>query len=300
MLGSYGCAERMAQWAVGLERWRSNLEEKLVRVGEFDLAYLEGGQGPSLLLIHGFGGDKEHWTRFARKLTEHYRVIAIDLPGFGESSRVEGKSYGPNQQAERLEAFRQALNLGKIHVVGNSMGGMIAIVYARQHPEQTLSLSLLDSAGFRSPEPSELSKELREGRNPLLVKKREDMERLLQFTFVKPPYIPSSVLDVMYQKSSANYAWNQAIFAEISKAGPIGEEALPHIGAPILVLWGDSDRVIHPSSTKVIQKLQPSAEVHIIASCGHAPMIEKPEETAALISDFLSRHSAKALEISHR
>ncbi len=294
-LGLSGCAQRMANWAVGLERWRSNLEEKTIQVGEFNVRYLEGGQGPSVLLVHGFGGDKEHWTRFARKLTDNYHVIALDLPGFGESSRIQGLAYGAMEQAVRLEAFRKAAALGKVHVVGNSMGGMIAAVFVRQYPEQALSLTLIDSAGIRSPKPSDLYKELKEGRNPLLVQKREDMDRLFNFTFVNPPSIPSSVIDQLYAKSKEHYAWNQQIFAEISATPSIVEEALPFIKAPLLVIWGDKDRVIHVSCTKVIQKLKPEAEVKIISDCGHAPMIEKAEETSAIYREFLSRRFSQVL-----
>ena len=187
ILGAFsqtGCAARLAEWAVDVERWRSNLEEKRVKVGEFEIAYLEGGQGPTAMLIHGFGGDKEHWTRFARQLTDKYHVIAVDLPGFGESSRIEGQSYAPKEQAARLDQLREILGVKTMHILGNSMGGMIAGVYAHQYQDRVLSLTLIDSGGIRSPEPSELSRELAKGRNPLVVESRADMDRLLDFSLV--------------------------------------------------------------------------------------------------------------------
>lgn len=284
-----GCATRLAEWAVGLERWRSNLEEKRVKVGDFDVAYLEGGQGPTALLIHGFGGDKEHWTRFARQLTDQYHVIAVDLPGFGESSRVEGQSYAPQKQAARIDQLRAALGLKKMHVLGNSMGGMIAGVYARQYPENVHSLTLINSAGIRSPEPSELSRELAQGRNPLVVESREDMDKLLNFTFHKRPFIPDAVVDRLYENSVPHREWNRRIFKEIEAAGRVVEDALPEIQVPILVLWGDKDRVLNVSATQTVQKVKPDAEIKILADCGHVPMIERVDETAAIVLEFFQR-----------
>ncbi|WP_141732804.1 alpha/beta fold hydrolase [Oligoflexus tunisiensis] len=292
LLGAFsqtGCATRLAEWAVDVERWRSNLEEKRIKVGEFDIAYLEGGEGPTALLIHGFGGDKEHWTRFARQLTDRYHVIAIDLPGFGDSSRLDGYSYAPKEQAERIEQLRVAMRLEKMHLVGNSMGGMIAGVYAREHQDQVLSLTLIDSGGIRSPERSELSRELEKGRNPLVVETREDMDKLLDFNFHSKPFIPSVVVDHIYEKSFPRREWNRRIFKEIENKNTVVEDALPHIQVPILVLWGDKDRVINVSATETVKKVKPEAEIKILADCGHAPMIERVDETAEIFLEFLQR-----------
>jgi pimeloyl-ACP methyl ester carboxylesterase len=292
ILGAFsqtGCAARLAEWAVGLERWRSNLEEKRVKVGDFEIAYLEGGQGPAAFLIHGFGGDKEHWTRFARQLTDRYHVIAVDLPGFGESSRIEGQSYGPKEQAARVEQLRAILGVEKMHIIGNSMGGMIAGVYAHQYQDRVLSLTLINSGGIRSPEPSELSRELAQGRNPLVVQTREDMDRLLDFSFYKRPFIPTLVIDRLYETSAPYQEWNRRIFKEIQASGAVVEEALPDLRMPVLVIWGENDRVIHVSSTKTVQKLKPDAEIKIIPECGHAPMIEKVDEAAGIVLEFFQR-----------
>lgn len=292
ILGAFSqtaCAGRLADWAVGLERWRSNLEEKRVKVGDFEIAYLEGGQGPTALLIHGFGGDKEHWTRFARQLTDRYHVIAVDLPGFGESSRIEGQSYGPKEQAARLDQLRAILAVEKMHIIGNSMGGMIAGVYAHQYQDRVLSLILIDSGGIRSPEPSELSRELAQGRNPLVVQTREDMDKLLDFSFYKRPFIPALVIDRLYENNAPHQEWNRRIFKEIQASGTAVEDALPNLRMPVLVIWGENDRVIHVSSTKTVQKVKPDAEIKILPECGHAPMIEKVDETAGIVLEFFKK-----------
>ncbi len=288
-LGQFACVESMADWAVDIERWRSQLEEKRVKVGDIEVVYLEGGSGPTVLMVHGFAGEKEHWTRFARKLTDHYHVIAVDLPGFGESSRIEGLSYAPKVQAERVEELRVALGIDTWHLVGNSMGGMIAGAYAQMYPRPTLSLTLIDTGGVKSPEESDLAHELRQGRNPLVVESREDMDKLLAFSFVNPPYIPGPVITHAYEKNKAYSDWNRRIFSELMDNGKVVEDALPSIHVPILVMWGDKDKVIHVSTTQTIKKIKPEAEIKILENCGHAPMIELVDESSEIYLEFLAR-----------
>ena len=107
------------------ERQMAGLSARQVQVGEFTVHYYEGGpaDAPTLLLIHGFGADKDNWLRFSRPLTANYHVIALDLPGFGQSSKIANAPYDLNAQVARLEAFVRQLGLKQVNVVGNSMGG---------------------------------------------------------------------------------------------------------------------------------------------------------------------------------
>ena len=118
--------------AFSLERKRCGLRLKSTAVDGETWHYLEGGaaDAPVLLLLHGFGGDKDHWTRFSRALVRDYRVIAPDLPGFGDSARHAGWDYSLNAQRDRLNEFIAALKLGPLHLGGNSMGGHLAVIYA--------------------------------------------------------------------------------------------------------------------------------------------------------------------------
>src|SRR5690606_34979350 len=89
--------------------------------------YLEGGEGEPLMLLHGFGADKDHFTRVASYLTLDYRVIVPDLLGFGESDKPPHADYSPQAQAARLRMLASALGVGRVHLGGNSMGGQIAL-----------------------------------------------------------------------------------------------------------------------------------------------------------------------------
>lgn len=289
-----GCGEKLVEYTNNFERWRSQLEEKKIQLDGFSISYLEGGSGPTLMLIHGFSADKDHWTRFSRQLTTNFHVIALDLPGFGQSSQIPGLSYNAKSQADRLEKLRIALKIDAMHLLGNSMGGMIAADYSRKHPEKVLSLSFFDTGGIRTSQLTDFAKELVVGRNPLLIKKPEDFDLLLDFNFVKSPFMPSPVKSYLSEKLMSNFAWNQGIFAEILQELSIVEEALPSIQAPLLVVWGQNDRIVDVSSTELIKHMRPDAEIHILDACGHLPMMEKAEESAQIYLSFLKRIQTQA------
>lgn len=139
--------EQATRWGMALERSQSKLEERTLKIPGFEIAYLEGGSGEPLVLVHGIGADKDNFTRAARWLTPHYRVIAIDLPGFGQSSKPEQADYGIPAQVERLDEIMQALKLPRAHFGGSSMGGWIIASYAAKYPDKAASLWLLGAAG---------------------------------------------------------------------------------------------------------------------------------------------------------
>jgi hypothetical protein len=110
------------------QRHSAGLVRKEVELpGGLRCVYLEGGRGEPLMLIHGFGADKDTFVRVARHLTPHYHLIVPDVPGFGESAHPPAADYAPPAQVERLRALAKALGVGRLHLGGNSMGGQIAM-----------------------------------------------------------------------------------------------------------------------------------------------------------------------------
>ena len=272
-----------------VERQLAGLSERQVALGDLSIHYYEGGpaRGETILMIHGFSANKDNWLRFARHFTQRYHVIALDLPGFGDSDRPAG-SYDVGTQAERLESFIKTLELGKVHLVGNSMGGHIAGLFAARYPNQVRSLALFDSGGVKAPKPSELFRLIESGQpNPLVVRRAEDFERMLAFVFVEPPPLPNSVKAYLAEKSLANQAHYDEVFRQLRERYIPLEPELPRIEAPTLLLWGDRDRVLDPSSIEVMKPLLKRPTVVIMENCGHAPMLERPEETALHYQAFL-------------
>ena len=272
-----------------VERQRAGLSLKQISVSDLNIHYYEGGpsSAQTILMVHGFAANKDNWLRFARYLSQDYRVIALDLPGFGASDKPAG-SYDVGTQTERLASVIDALGIEQLHLIGNSMGGHISALYAARYPHRTLSLALLDNAGIASPHPSELMQRLQRGEpNPLVVKSPEDFQRLLDFIFVQPPYLTESLKRYFAEQAIANSAHYDQVFVHLIERYIPLEPELPKIQAPTLIIWGAEDRALHVSSIEVMQPLLRKPSVTIMADTGHAPMIERPQETAEHYRAFL-------------
>lgn len=284
--------EKAAEFAISAERSRSGLAHEVVVIDDETWHYLEGGPKDAevMLLIHGFGGDKDNWTRYAKYLTDEYRVIALDLPGFGESARHSDWNYSLPSQRERVHVFVQELGLDRFHVTGNSMGGHLAILYALEHPSRIASIGLFDNGGVIPPNPSDLQLALEQGRNPLVADSVDQFGELVDFVTFKRPFIPWPVEGVFAKNAVANAEFNRFIFKMLSGNNFINlEPILADLEGPVLILWGENDRVLDVSSIDVMRPLLPDAEIVIMKETGHLPMIERPAETAAHYLAFIGR-----------
>jgi pimeloyl-ACP methyl ester carboxylesterase len=279
--------------AYAMERSRAGLQRKeLTLVDGTHVVYLEGGSGEPLVLVHGFGADKDNFTRVARFLTPHYRVISPDLVGFGESAHRADVDYHYAAQAERLHAFVLALGLRRIDLGGNSMGGGIAMSYAAQHPQDVASLWLIDCAGIAEAPPSELAKIVATtGANPLMIMRESDYPAFIKFVMSDPPWIPGSVMDVLARERIANQALERQVFQQIATDSV--STVVAGLKTPTLVVWGDEDRALSVGTVPVLQKLLPNAQAIVMPHVGHAPMIERPEESAADYVRFRTQLAAR-------
>ncbi len=269
-------------------RNKAGLTVKTQSIPDFNVVYLEGGTGETIIMLHGFGANKDNWLRFAGHFTPHYRVIIPDIPGFGESSKPENAKYTIASQVERLHLLVRAWQLKEFHIVGNSMGGAIAGAYAATYPEAVKTLALFDSGGVRSPVKGKRELLLEKGVNLFIIKNVDDYDKLLDLNFYKPIKIPSIVKNYLAKEAAKDAAHNAKIFNEITAADFFAlEDKLNRIKAPALILWGDTDHVIDISSLPIFEKKIKNARTAIIKECGHLPMLEKPEETAAIYRDFL-------------
>lgn len=286
LLSFMGCASTLVSVSKCIEHSKADLKNKTVTVGPHTIHYLEGGTGDNIILIHGFGADKDNWTRFSRYLTDKYHVVALDLPGFGESSRIPEESYSVEAQVKRVHQFAEKLGMKKYHIVGNSMGGYIAGVYGAEYPSEVLSIGLFAPAGITPPVENELVKELKKGKNPLLVSTEEEYDHLLYLCFEKQPYIPGSVKSYLAGIAIKYRNFNEKIFKEFT-TGFILEKRMKDISAKTLVLWGDKDKILDVSGADVVAKGIKNSKKIIMKDCGHTPMIERPEETAGYYLDFI-------------
>ena len=287
----YLAPEKATRWAVASERKRAGLERKEIDLpGGLHYVYLEGGQGESLMLLHGFGANKDNFVRVARFLTPHYRVVVPDHIGFGESAHPQEADYSPPAQAERLRALAHALGMRRLHLGGNSMGGQIALSFAALHPDEIGSLWLLDAAGVWSAPESEGRRIIREtGRNPLMARNEDEFANIVAFVMSDPPFLPRPMLDVMAQERIRNFALEERIFNQV--AADSIESRIKGLAIPSLIVWGEQDRAVNVATADILQRLLPRSEVIVMPGVGHLPMIERPRQAA---SDYL-RFRAGAL-----
>lgn len=288
LFGLTYCSETLVKTGIGYERWKSGLEKKQTKIEPWNWVYLEGGEGSEkILMVHGFGGDKDNWTRFSKWLTPTYTVVAVDLPGFGENDRIADQDYNVTQQVKRLDEFVRTLGWEKFHIIGNSMGGAISGVYAATYPQKILSLGLFAPSGVNNPEKSELSKNLEKGKNNLVATNAEEFQELMKFVFVTPPPIPSFLASYFAEKAVKNSEFNKYIFKQIRSAGYPLQENMNKIQAKTLILWGDTDRVLSVSGAGVLEKGIKGSKKVILKDMGHVPMLERPEEVANTYKEFL-------------
>lgn len=267
------------QTALRLARRAAGLRRREISISGFRLAYLDGGSGPPLVLLHGIGADKDNFLLVAKSLVRHYRVIVPDLPGFGESDKPADASYRVAAQIERLDQFRAALGLDRIHLGGNSMGGFIAGAYAAAYPDNVDSLWLLAPAGIKAAQPSPLMTAIASGTPlPIFARDVAELRQLMAFVMHRPPYLPRFVLASMAAQQCDGYLLNQRIVAELVQ-GPGLDELLCHRPRiPALIVWGDRDRALDVSGAAILRGLLPVSRMVILQQVGHVPMIEAPAE----------------------
>lgn len=294
--GSYLFAPR---WLMQLNTWRlaekAGLDTHHLHVGDTDWAYYEGGDGPTLVLLHGYGVDRTAWLKIAPMLTSHFHVIIPDLPGWGDSTRNRGDNYDISHQAQRLQGFVHTLELKPFVLVGHSMGGAIAGTYASEHPDQVRALVLMDSFGLKYVE-NAFAKQALSGTNPLAYHNRAGLERVLHLVYAHPPTIPGRFMDVLVAREKRNAAFLDKVYHELlapSQYTILDPARLGKLTMPVLGLWCHDDKVIDISALNTLRNgliHAPTISASVLNQCGHVPELEKPQETARIIAGFAVAH----------
>ncbi|MCK7592261.1 alpha/beta fold hydrolase [Pseudomarimonas salicorniae] len=271
------------------QRWQADAVERDVEVGGVRWRYLETGAGEPLLLVHGFTGSKENWLPVMAELGAHFRVIAPDLPGWGESQRDAGADYGFRAQAERLADFiARVAPEQPVRLVGHSMGGGVAAVYAGQGPASMQRLVLMDAAGV--PFDNDFSRRVGAGEHPFEVIDAVTLARQIDLVFTRKPWIPWPADSALIAQRSAQVDFERSVLAQI--AGNEGQAYAPAVAAqgisvPTLLLWCREDRVIDRSAADEYAKRIRHAQLALLDGCNHMPMMELPADTARTLLDFL-------------
>ena len=250
--------------------------------------------GPSknaipIVFLHGFGASLQTWETWAQALSEDYRVISVDLPGFGLTGEDPSGIYTDQRSVEVLEAFLKELNIPKVVLVGNSMGGKFAWQFAARYPNQVAKLVLISPDGYASPG-------IEYGKKPD-VPAIADLYRYffskaflamnLEPAYANPKTLSDALVNRYYDLMLAPGV-RGAILARMQQTvlqDPV--PSLASIQVPTLLIWGEKDAFIPISNSNDYLKVMPNAKRVSLPNIGHLPQEEQPSIGLAALKEFL-------------
>lgn len=275
-------------------------DTKFIKVKSYEIAYIDEGDAENVLLfIHGLGSYLKAWNRNIPVLKNHFRCIALDLPGYGKSSK-HIHSGEVNFYVEILNKFINKLNLKNISLVGHSMGGQIALTYIIKYPSQIVKLILAAPAGFETFNNDEIELIKKIISPEILFKTSDHQVRLnYKFNFFKMPSEAEEMIADRIKIKSDEEFYNHCTIVSNSLFGLLNEPVfnkLKQINIPTLIFFGKEDllipnKSIHQTSTEEIAYRGASqirnSKVILLDECGHFIQYEKPDKfNAQLISFF--------------
>lgn len=291
----FALPESWARLLIALGRRNAGLRSGYVKADGLHWHYLEGGSGPVLLLLHGFGGDADNWLKVCPNLVRQFRIIAPDLPGFGASERPSDNDFDVHTQLQRLQSFLNRLQVTPEYVGGNSMGGWLATAYASQHQETLSGLWLLAPLGVRSAKNSRMLTAIAANKeSPLQISdQRQFTERVLEPMFGRLPWIPYP-LRVFYGKQAIRRSETATEdFKALLRSREALEDLAPSIRVPVLLQWGSKDVAVDVSGAEVLKNLFQNIVVHVEQDVGHLPMLEVPHQSADHFTGFFKQPGVK-------
>jgi pimeloyl-ACP methyl ester carboxylesterase len=261
------------------------------------LVYCDAGSGPPLLLLHGMFGDHLDWAPVIEPLSNRFRVIAPDLPGFGGSDKPDA-AYDHAFFIGAIRKLLDGLEVDRVTMVGNSFGGLLALLYTLDHPENVDRLVLVSSGGLQPLDAAALDRVNHFFTESSLTALTPD----IQNTMFSPVFAASSTAKQAYlDKQNAKLgrpdmpAYARALARSIRfVAHTCCENRLHEIACPTLLLWGDRDIVLPPKIALQAAERIRNSRVKMLAGCGHAPQLDCPTGFTRAVEEFIG-HFAVAV-----
>lgn len=267
-----------------------------VQVRGLRTRYRVDGDGDPVVLLHGIGRSHADWTEQHELLRDRYRVYSVDLAGYGGSDPLPGK-YSLPALATFTEDFLDAVGITEpVHLVGNSLGGAVAMRLSVQAPERVRTLTLVNSAGFGKEVTIALRILAVRGLGKVLLRPtRQGARRVERALFFDSRFVTDDRVDYAWRiatrphgaKVMLETARSLGTFRGVRQAWR--DELLSVVAArrvPTLVVWGDRDLILPHTHLEAARALLPYARVHLFADTGHMPQIERAEEFSELLVDF--------------
>lgn len=243
--------------------------------------FIEEGEGEILLLLHGLFGAMSNFEHLIGHFSKQFKVVVPILPLFDLD--IFHTSVGGLEKY--VQKFIETRKYTNIHLLGNSLGGHVALVHVLKHPETIKTLTLTGSSGL-----------FENGMGDSYPKRGdyEYIKKKTQITFYNPETATKELVDEVFEITNNRIKVIKIIaLAKSAIRNNLGEE-LNQIKQPTLLIWGNNDTITPPFVGKEFNKLIPNSELHFIDLCGHAPMMEVPHDFNRILDTFLQQHTTKA------
>jgi pimeloyl-ACP methyl ester carboxylesterase len=232
----------------------------------------------TLVLVHGLGTSSSTWLRMMPHVEGGYRIVALDLPGFGFSASNAEKGFSTlSEHVKALSVLMNEISHGPVILLGQSLGGWVCCRYAASVPKQIQQLVLVDAAGVYYQGAEQL-------RDLFTLRSVSDTRRLLTNLWYKYPWYFKPFAGSIYRELLRRHM--NELVASVQPDDLLADE-LRHLTMPVSIIWGKQDAVIPVQCVDVFKKSIPHAAVHIIDRCGHVPQLERPEEFARILNQVL-------------
>jgi len=247
---------------------------------EHGFSYIDEGEGEVLLLLHGLMGALSNWDAVIRDFSREYRVIIPILPIYD----LPLLTTGVKTLAKHVHRFITHMGLTDITLLGNSLGGHVGLIYCINHPQVVKSLVLTGSSG--------LYENAFGGSFP----RRESydfVKEKVEYTFYDPKVATKELVDDVFQTINDRNRVIRILAMAKSAIRHNMAKDLHKIHIPVALIWGRNDKITPPEVAVEFNQLLPHSELYWIDQCGHAPMMEHPEEFNRLLKGFLEKHKIK-------
>jgi pimeloyl-ACP methyl ester carboxylesterase len=253
--------------------------------------YVKEGDGDTtVVLIHGFGGSTYSWRLNIAELSRKYTVIAVDMRGFGYTSRDPASEYSPRAYATHVATFLDQLKVRRPILVGHSLGGEVAMRIALQRPDDVAGLVLLDSAGLPDrPRPAAppIPPPFRQALLRLLTSPRA-VRAGLELAFYDKSFVDKEMVDAYRRPLQVEGAEEMLWRMTRTRTPSLNRSEIARIKVPTIVVWGKQDRLIPLQEGVELAATIPGARLVVIDRVGHMPQEERPDVVNALIDELAS------------
>jgi pimeloyl-ACP methyl ester carboxylesterase len=274
LVAVFGCSTSQEFTITYLDEKYSDDQSKFITIEGSRIHYKDQGNGMPLVLLHGIGSSLQTWDGWTKQLTDQFRIIRLDLPGFGLTGADSSNEYTMKRNILILHNFLDQLDVDQYYLAGNSLGGWLAWEYTLDYPDEVQKLILIDAAGFITPDnpPKPLRLLQKFKKDPSKGAPKFAIRKALKQAYVDKSKITDELVDRYFELN--NRPGNPLAFYQMATTQYNPRTSrMPEITVPVLIMWGAEDKKwIDVSHAYLFQELLPNDELIIYDGLGHLPM----------------------------